>query len=291
MERRSIVNPNIPYNYSRCFSALKRLVCRYKGLIRFSESGTSRQKRNIPSIILGRGEKRIFVLGAIHGREYVTTGYLLRCVEEYAENFLEASLFEGFDMREVLCEYSFHIVPMANPDSVEIALGRECPIVCDKNFDWHYYKDNARGVNLNANFPFCWQDVPKDRHKGLCPASERETRFIMNLCKKHNYEKALSFHSRGGCIYWRDAKNSAVKGDWETAQRIAFNCNLKLCGITESEQAYAGGFENWFRSTYKKPALCIELVNDENAPFDKCCSEFAEYTDFQRTKTALLWAL
>lgn len=291
MERKSIVNPCLPYNYSRTYCALKRLVCRYRGLVRFSDTGTSQKKRNIPTIVLGRGNRKLLAAAAIHGREYVTTGYLLKCVEEYAESYVKADKISGFDLRDILCECSFYIVPVANPDSVEIALGRDKPFECSKDFCAYMYKDNARGVNLNANFPFEWDKVPACRHGGGAPASERETRFLMDLCMKHRFEKALSFHSRGGCVYWRDSKNGEIKGDGETAKNIALCCGLRLCPSTEKAEDYSGGFENWFRNTYKRPALCIELVSDENAPFDKSVSEFYKYTDFERTKNALLCAI
>lgn len=291
MERKSIVNPCIPYNYSRTYSALKRLVCRYAGLVRFADTGTSQKKRNIPSVVLGRGNKKILAIASVHGREYVTTGYLLKCVEEYAESYVRSDKIEDFDIREIFWEYSFYVVPMANPDSVEIALGRDEPYVKAEDFCAYEYKDNARGVNLNANFPFEWEKVPPSRHRGRSAASERETRFLMSMCRKHDFESALSFHSRGGCVFWRDSGNGEVKGDCTAAQKIALRCGLHLCPVTEKAEAYSGGFENWFRSTYKKPALCIELVGDEKAPFDKCCTEFYEYTDFERTKTALLCAI
>ncbi len=291
MEIKSIVNPCVPYNYCRTYSALKRLVCRYRGLVRFADTGTSQKKRNIPTIVLGRGNKKILAVASVHGREYVTTGYLLKCTEEYAESYVRSDKIEDFDIRDILSEYSFYIVPMANPDSVEIALGADEPYVLPKDFCAYEYKDNARGVNLNANFPFKWDKVPPSRYGGRGPASERETRFLMALCRKHDFLKVLSFHSRGGCIYWRDAGNGEVKGDCAAAQKIALRCGLRLCSVTESAEDYSGGFENWFRSTYKRPAFCIELVDDETAPFDECCTDFYRYTDFERTKTSLLCAV
>lgn len=288
LQKKHIVNPTLPYDYCRTYSALKRLVCRYRGLIRFAESGTSQMCRNIPTVVLGSGGKKILAVGAIHGREYVTTGYLLRCIEEYAENVSLGNNLKSYDLIEILREYSFYFVPMANPDSVEIALGRDRPLKTHEGFCAYEYKNNARGVNLNANFPFMWEEVPKERSGGTAPACERETAFLINICRKHKFLKAFSFHARGGCVYWRDAGNGAVQGDCETVQKLSVRCGFRVCPVTESVKDYSGGFENWFRSEFRKPAFCVELVNDENAPFDKCCSEFYTYTDFERTKTAIL---
>lgn len=287
MEKKNIVDPHFPYTYRRTLQAAKRLVCRFRGIVRTEEGGVSHQGRNICTVILGTGQKKILVLGAIHGREYVTVGFLLRCIEEYAQKAQRGESLDGFDLKAVLEEYSFYILPSCNPDSVEAALGRAHPSVRNGDFCAYTYKNNGRNVNLNANFPFEWEAVPACRRGGCAPASERETRFIINLCEKHCFEKALSFHTRGGCIYWRDGKNAEIKGDHLLAKAISDRCGLRLCPVTESPEAYSGGFENWFRHKYAKPALCIELVSDETSPFDLACKDFENYTDWERTKLIL----
>ncbi len=284
MERKVIVDPHYPYTYRRTLCAVKRLVCRYRGLLRIGETGSSEQGRNIPLLILGTGKRKILLIGSIHGREYVTTGYLLRCVEEYALSFQKAEIYGGFDLQSILQEYSFYILPVCDPDSVEIALGRALPVHRSEDFCAYTYKNNGRNVNLNANFPFEWQAVPKERQGGAFAASERETRFIMSLCEKHGFEKALSFHTRGGCVYWRDSVNGRVPHDRELAESISLCCRLKLCPVTSEKKDCAGGFENWFRYRCNRPSLCVELVSDETAPFDLACKEFEFYTDWEYTR-------
>ncbi len=255
------------------------------------ETGSSEQGRNIPSLILGTGKRKVLLLGSIHGREYVTTGYLLRCVEEYGQSFQKGEFYGGFDLQSVLREFSFYILPMSNPDSVEIALGRALPVHRGADFCAYTYKNNGRNVNLNANFPFEWQAVPEVRQGGGFAASEKETRFIMNLCEKHSFEKSLSFHIRGGCVYWRDSVNGQVTGDRETAESISKHCKLKLCPVTADKKDCAGGFENWFRFRYNRPAMCVELVSDDTAPFDLACKEFETYTDWNRSRLVPLAAV
>lgn len=291
MERKFITDPTTPYDYCRTYTALKRLVCRYKGLIRFLETGASFKKRCIPTIVLGKGEKKILAIASIHGREYVTTGYLLKCAEEYVRCYEGEDSIKGYNLREILREYSFYMVPMSNPDSVEIAMGRDKPVKIPMGFDFYMNKENARGVNLNANFPYKWEEVPQTRHRGKVPASEVETRFLMSLCKKYEFRMLFSFHIRGGCVYWRDSGNGVIKGDCQVVQRISLRCGLRVCPVTERAEDYSGGFENWFRNVFKRPAFCVELVADENAPFDKCCEHFYEYTDFEKTKEVLLCAI
>lgn len=277
-----IVDPCIPFDYERTSRVITELCEKYRGIIRKDIVGKSEKGRNIYVIKLGSGRRKVLFVGAIHGREYVTANFLFYSMELYA----------GSDeCKEILREYTFYIVPVCNPDSVEIALSLDEPVCKEAGFCHDTFKDNARGVNLNANFPFKWKCVPVERHPGRCGASEKETRFLIKLCEENRFEKLLSLHSRGGCIYWRDKGNGIVKGDLSLAEKIAENCNFYLCPVTEKKEDYSGGFENWFRYRFKRPALCVELVSDENAPFDLCCKEFEKYTDWKKTKKLFSSAL
>ena len=264
------------------------LAKRYGKILCVSDVYRSTQGRKIYVLKLGKGAKTILFTAAIHGREYVSTSFLLYITEFYARANEVGKRISGEDVRKIFREYSFCIVPVSNPDSVEIALKKENPNVNIGDFCAYTFKDNANGVNINANFPFCWDEVPENRHKGVCAASEKETQNLMSLCKKYDFQKMLTLHSRGGCLFWRDAGNGVVENDKELAQKIEKRCGFSLCPVTEDVKAYSGGFENWFRHKYRKAAICVELVKDENAPFDLCCRKFFEYTDWKKTKNLFL---
>ncbi len=248
----------------------------------------STQGRCIPVLSLGCGSRKILGVAAIHGREYVSIGYILLCLEEYAEAFCSDEKYWGFDVRKILRDFTFHIAPVANPDSVEIALGRAKPSVQVQDFSSYFYKNNANNVNINANFPFDWKFVPRYRQGGSSAGSETETRFLMNICEKHKYEKMLSFHSRGDCLYWRDEGNGEIQKDRAVAERLSKVCGFSLCNPTTDKSDYSGGFENWFRYNFRKPGICVELVKGDNAPFDVCCSDFYNLTRWEQTRCALL---
>ncbi len=283
-----IINPLYPYSYGRMWYAVKRLREKYKGVINTVCTSHSTQGRCIPVLNLGFGSRKILGVSAIHGREYVSIGYILLCLEEYAEAFCSDENYCGFDMRKIFKDFTFHIVPMANPDSVEIALGRAKPSVQVQDFSSYFYKNNANNVNINANFPYEWQDVPEYRQGGCCAGSEAETKFLMKLCKKQKYEKMLSFHSRGDCLYWRDEGNGEIQKDRAVAESLSEVCGFSLCEPTKDKESYSGGFENWFRYKFRKTAVCVELIKDENAPFDVSCSNFYNLIRWEQTRCALL---
>lgn len=288
MEKNKIIAPCLPYTYRRTVLAVQRLCERYPEIIRKLPSGRSEQGRDIPVISLGRGHKKTLAVGAVHGREYVTVGFLLRCAEEYACAYRSGISYGGFDVGEIFEENTIHLVPIANPDSVEIALGRALPEHPAIDHCAYTYKNNSNNINLNANFPYMWERVPPCRQGGRACASEAETRFLMDICEGGQYEGMLSFHSRGDCLYWRDFGSGEVAGDEKLAQTLRRLCGFTLCDPTENPEDFAGGFENWFRYRYKKPAVCVELVKDGNAPFDLCCRHFDDYTRWEHTRYALL---
>lgn len=290
MKNLNIINPLYPYNYSRLCLSIRRLAKCYREVIRIMQGGVSTQGRCIPLLSLGKGKRKILCAGAIHGREYVTVGYLLLCLEEYAKAFTDRELYCGLNVRDIFDEYTFHFVPAANPDSVEIALGRAKPSVQVCEFSSCFYKNNANNVNINANFPYKWQSVPESRQGGEQSGGEAETKFLMKLCEKYSYEKMLSFHSRGDCLYWRDKGNGEIKGDKKLAELLRERCFFTLCPETADVRDYSGGFENWFRCRFSRPALCVELVNDEHAPFDLCCRDFYTLTRWEQTRGAVLFS-
>lgn len=289
--RNYLIEPRFPYTYIRTCYAVKNLQKKYPRIIKSEKGGCSEQGRDIFVLKLGAGDRRILLTAAIHGREYVTSGFLLKAVEYYAQGFCGDRYLCGLSIRKLLTDFSFYIIPQCNPDSVEISLRRAKPSVATEDFSPYFYKENARGVNLNANFPYFWESVPKERKGGEYPASEKETRFLMEVCREYGFEKMISLHTRGGCVYWRDSGNGEVEGDRAFAEKLHKLCKLELCEETKDIEAYSGGFENWFRYKFKRPAVCVELINDENAPFDLCCRNFYTCTDWQNTKKILLTVL
>ncbi|MDO5124552.1 MAG: M14 family zinc carboxypeptidase [Eubacteriales bacterium] len=285
-----IINPKNTYGYRETLEGVKRLSARYSGILKEEKSGKSELSREIPLLMLGHGKRKILAVSAIHGREWVTVNYLLKCLECYCEALWYNRLYAGFCLRKLFEEFTLCAVPMANPDSVEIALHRETP---PKNFQGEYYlcKDNARGVNLNANFPFHHRKVPAYRHPGEFPSSEKETEFLINLCEKQNFEMMFSFHSRGNTLYFRDCGNREIKGDGEIAKALGRECGYTLEKPTQKPENYAGGFENWFRHKFRKPAFCVELVLDENRDFRKPFEDFEQALCFGKTRKTLLVAM
>lgn len=264
-----------PYGYTELLEDLLKLTALYNERLSVKFIGTSVKGRLLPLIKIGRGERKILAVGAVHGREFISSAFLMRSVYDLLEN------------GEELSQKALYILPMLNPDGVEISLSRDKPPAEAENFKAELFKNNANNINLNANFPFCFAKVPKSRQGGERAASEPETKALISLCESKAFSSAISIHARGNCIFWRDFGNGEVKGDFTLAKGFEKNCGFELIAPTKKAEDYSGGFENWFRCRYRRPALCIELVKDEDITFADMCINFSDAVMWDKTKGLL----
>ena len=106
-------------------------------------------------------EIRALVVGCIHGDECAGIRIARRLRSGRPRSFLD-----------------LWILPSLNPD------GRAA-----------HTRQNARGVDLNRNFPYRWRRGPRGRYyPGRRPASERETRIAMRLILRIEPDITIWFH-------------------------------------------------------------------------------------------------
>jgi murein peptide amidase A len=106
-------------------------------------------------------EIRVLVVGCIHGDECAGVRIAKRLRTGRPRSFLD-----------------LWILPSLNPD------GRAA-----------HTRQNARGVDLNRNFPYRWRRGPRGRYyPGRRPASERETRIAMGLIRRIEPDITIWFH-------------------------------------------------------------------------------------------------
>lgn len=287
-EFESIIDTGKPESYSSMLGVISSLRSRYSNTLKLFTLGYSTTGKAIPMLTMGTGEKKALVIGAIHAREHLTTKYILKCVEEYsyALEHGDGTLGE-YDLKKLFSQYTLYIVPCANPDGLEIVRSSMKPskkVSVDKLED---YKANYNGVDLNRNFPLAWNEIDNGIErpfgyffKGYKSGSEKETKALMKLCQENDFSFLLSIHIKGNCIFWGDKYNESYNSVHKAfAEDIAEASGLYVTEPTEKATSYGGGFENWFRHTYTKPGLCIELVDNENK-INPCTNE--NYADFER---------
>ncbi|MGN0551316.1 MAG: Ig-like domain-containing protein [Acutalibacteraceae bacterium] len=273
-----IVDYSKAYTTSRVISDCKELAKRYPDLIKAYSIGKSTKGKTIPMLTLGTGSQKALAAAGIHSRENLSISFTMTCVEEYAKAYYtQSGKYGEYDMRDLLSKYTLYVVPVINPDGLDIFTNNENVLYSYPNLNSQRaeFKSNANGVNLNRNFPCAWSKITNggistrtttdQKYKGPSAGSEQETKIMMALCRKYNFNWMFSMHLRGNVVYWRDTLSGTVPGDYALASKLQNKCGYSLMPTSTDDNDYGGGFENWFRQEFNRPGFCVELVSS-NVP-------------------------
>ncbi|MHB1314104.1 MAG: M14 family zinc carboxypeptidase [Christensenellales bacterium] len=288
----NVVIPEGVYGYEELLSDAGSLAAMYPDLIETSVIGQSVEGRDILLVKLGKGDKKLLLAGAHHAREYITSTYLMEMADEYARAYTASGNYGSYDIRKLLDQVTVYIVPMVNPDGVNLV---QNGIDAVKNpeavkamrmlqKDYDQWKANINGVDLNRQYPCHWDEkksntnVPSsEMYKGTAPATEPEVKAIMALCDSNKFLLAASFHAKGEVIYWADSgSEDSIEADDTIAQALSGVSGYGLMPVSEDPSVYGGGFENWFRQEFLRPAFCIELTPSNNSTSPHNDSDFLD---------------
>ncbi|MDD3766076.1 MAG: M14 family metallocarboxypeptidase [Eubacteriales bacterium] len=223
--------------------------------------GKSVNGRNIYSLRLGKGEKKILYNAAHHGLEWITAKLLMKFVFDYAKSYIKGVRLKGYNIRKLHERVSIYIVPMVNPDGIEISK------------EMKMWQSNARGVDLNHNYDAGWEEykelaekegigVPSHtRFPGAHPESEPESKALADFTRRINPEYVLAFHSQGQVIYWQ-YQDYFPPNSLEIAQKLSAVSGYKL-DLADGLSSYSG-YKDWFIKEFGKPGYTIEVGAGEN---------------------------
>ena len=185
------------------------------------EFGTSREGRPLRSVSFGDGEDRVLLLASIHGSEPAGTPLLERLIEE-----LEAAP-ERWEGKRVV------VVPVVNPDGYEAGT-----------------RGNARGIDLNRNFPA--DNFRGNRRDGPRPLSEPESLALRDLIEFERPARIVSIHQPLACVDF-DGPGEAL------AEAIAARCDLSVRRLG----GRPGSLGSWAGETLGIPIVTLELRRGE----------------------------
>lgn len=261
------------YTCEEMHGRMKKLAGQYPRFIHFDVIGTSHDGREILSLTLGNPRKVLFCTAGIHGRESINPIVLIQIMEKYAQAYRERLPMrdQTYTVYELLQRYGICFVPLVNPDGYEIAcrgferirdesLRRELKMQYIPAREW---KRNARGVDINRNFP-CRSYRPQKPEDAS--ASENETKALLQLFQSCDSIGYVDFHSRGKIIYYY---RQAMSGDYnQYSYRLAkYLQNLshyEIGGPKDEFQTPDGGGNsvNYYSEVMKMPAITVETVED-----------------------------
>ncbi|KXG45013.1 M14 family metallocarboxypeptidase [Tepidibacillus infernus] len=270
IKKDDIVQTNEEYSYEDLVADIEALKSRYP-FIQTDIIGSSVMGKSIYAIRLGIGQKEVFYSGDWHANEYLTAPLLMKFVEDYAKAYTQKRTLRGYDIEYLYRNNSIWIVPMVNPDGVELVIEGITPShpfyqsvlrINSGSKDFRGWTANIRGVDLNHQWPADWEQendrspqVPSPRkYGGTRPLTEPETIAIYDFTKKHNFRMVLAFHSQCQVIYW------GFKGMEPPESEKIVNRMAILTGYVPEKTAYSGaGYKDWFIQEFRKPGFTIEV--------------------------------
>ena len=118
----SIVSTNIPYDSDMLRQNISLLLRRYP-FLNVQVVGNSVLGKPIYVIKLGIGQKNVFYSASIHANEWITTPILMKFVEDYCISYTNYTNLYGYSIRNLFNSSSIYIMPMVNPDGVDLVTG------------------------------------------------------------------------------------------------------------------------------------------------------------------------
>ncbi len=270
-----VVLTDIPYTSQTLQRNLAGLKARYP-FLKTGTVGRSLNGREIPYMVLGNGPKKVGYNGAHHANEWITVPVLMKFAEQMCRAYALGVSLGGSDIRRLWEQATFVIVPMVNPDGVDLVTGqiapgsREYNAARALNTDLPFpdgWKANLAGTDLNLNYPAGWEEArrikfeqgytepgPRD-YVGPSPLSAPESRAMASFTEAQDFDLILAYHTQGEIIFWKyldyEPKNSL-----EIAR--AFSA---VSGYTVEETPYSSGFagyKDWFIRQWNRPGYTIE---------------------------------
>lgn len=265
-----IVDTGKAYGYADLIEDITRLEERYP-FIQVDSIGMSVLGKSIPVLRMGSGANQVHFNGSFHANEWITSLLLMKFIEEYAEAYMNAERLYGSDVCERFVHTTLWIVPMVNPDGVELVHGRissEDPRYAQALkwnnglIDFSGWKANIRGIDLNDQFPAGW-DREKERRElfgpgprdygGEEPLCEPEACAMAEFTRNHFFRMVLAIHTQGEEIYWNYRDMEPPESE-DIVNRLAQASTYAPVKLDDSD----AGYKDWFIQEFRRPGFTVE---------------------------------
>lgn len=268
-----------PYTYEDMLLDIGYLQLKYPDIIKTEIIGFTEWGFPIYSIILGKGETAVMINGAHHGREYATVPVIMKMMNHYAQLYEANKSVKPYGkVKKLLNKVSIHFVPMLNVDGVKITQGQLDYVkkevknglkkMLPKGVTLESWKSNAKGVDLNRNYPADWEREEQDysymNSRGKEAAEAKEVQALMDYCEKYDFKASIAYHNAGEVIFWHYFQNQKnEKRDYAYTKELSKLTGYRIIPKRQTTKP-SGGFKDWFIKEYKRPAWTIEIGTTVN---------------------------
>ena len=279
-----IVKTDIPITADSCSAMILQIAQTYP-FCRTELLTQTAFGRPVRTLVIGRGGRKVIYSAAHHANEWITSLVLLKFAEELAAAIAGDGVIFGVSARELSEKATIYMVPMVDPDGVDLVTGAIAPgsvsyeaarRLADNYPDIPFpggWKANLLGVDLNLNYPAGWLKAreikfsqgytlpgPRD-YVGRAPLGQLESRTLAEYTRFIDPALVLAYHSQGKEIYWQFG-NYFVPGAEELGQAFA-----GISGYTLAQPALSSsyaGYKDWFIQEFRRPGYTIEVGQGEN---------------------------
>lgn len=273
-----IVQTNVPITAASCDAMIQGITRTYP-FCRSELLATTAFGRPIRTLVMGNGPRKVIYTAAHHANEWITALVLLKFGEELARGIAQ----EDGQVKKIAETATIYMVPMVNPDGVDLVVGTATPGENEaaKVLAEYYpqipfpdgWKANLMGVDLNLQYPAGWLQAreikfsqgytrpgPRD-YVGRAPLGQIESRALAGYTEVIDPALVLAYHSQGEVIYWQFADYD-VPGARELGEEFA-----RVSGYTLDDTPYESsfaGYKDWFIRRFRRPGYTIEVGQGEN---------------------------
>lgn len=272
-----VVFTEIDYTYEILERDIEGLKARYP-FLETGSIGASVLGKNLYYLKLGNGPREVFYNSAHHSLEWITSPLVMKFAENFLKAYSEGGRIRGYNIPEIWEQSSIYIVPMVNPDGVDLVLKGPDPSnpFYEQLLTWNttgepfsqVWNANIRGVDLNRNYPARWElgkaqeqmlgiyGPGPTRYGGPFALSEPETIAVANFTRQRNFRLVISYHSQGRVIFWTylDLTPPESLG---IASLFAEASGYEVANVPP-EAAFAG-YKDWFIQDFGRPGFTIEV--------------------------------
>jgi len=263
------------YDYDLMISDIKKLQAAYP-FLQNNSIGYSVLERQIPEILIGNGSKHVHYNGSFHANEWITTPIIMTFLNDYLLALTNQTTIRGLSMGPLYAQTILSIVPMVNPDGVNLVINGppDNKALKNKLIAWNNnstnfsgWKANINGVDLNDQFPAKWElesarnpqtPGPRD-YGGEAPLTQPEAIAMADLTRRSNFAWVLAFHTQGKVIYWGFENLEPP----ESQAMVEEFSRVSGYEPVQSANSYAG-YKDWFIQDWRRPGFTVELGSGTN---------------------------